>query len=66
MSTFNELHSQLTTYNEALDRVSDKIVNLKNDQYVKVALIKQYVELKRQKAIVESKIQELEHQKILD
>ena len=58
-----ELYSQLAALTEALDRVSDKIVNLKNDQYVKVALVKQYVELKRQKMIVEAKITELEHQK---
>jgi hypothetical protein len=64
MPNLNEQNSQLSAITEVMDRVADKIAEVKDDALVKAALIRQYEELKRQKSILESKIKFLEHSKI--
>jgi cell division protein FtsB len=65
MPNLIDLNSQLAAFTEALDRVSDKIADVKNDQQVKAALIRQYEELNRQKIKIENQIKELEQSKIM-
>jgi hypothetical protein len=65
MSTINDLNTQFSALNDALDRVADKLADITDDALVKAALIRQYEELKKQKTNIEIQIRELEQQKIL-
>jgi hypothetical protein len=65
MESINLLTTELSAITDALDRVADKIADIKNEPHVKEALIKQYEELKKLKIKIESHIKELEQQKII-
>ena len=66
MATLNDLKSQFTAYTEALDRVADKIADIKNEPEVKAALVRQYEELRKLKSKIENQISVEEFQKSIN
>jgi uncharacterized protein YdcH (DUF465 family) len=55
MSNLFGLNIQFTVLNDALDKLADRIADVKDDLQVKAALVKQYEEIKKQKLKIKSK-----------
>jgi len=60
METLKDLKSQLISLTDALDAITDKMAQDKIDPIVKKAFAERYDGMKRQKALLETKIAELE------